>query len=55
MEEEREKALRQPVIRTNVDGLRIAGQEKHNSYASLFIFFNLCPTSVCPVHFGHLQ
>lgn len=36
MEGEGEKASRQPVIRTNVDGLRIAGQEKHNSYASLY-------------------
>lgn len=32
----REKASRQPVIRTNVDGLRIAGWEEHNSFASLF-------------------
>lgn len=38
MEEGREKASRQPVIRTNVDGLRIAGREEHNSFASLFIF-----------------
>ncbi len=38
MEGGREKASRQPVIRTNVDGLRIAGREEQNSLASLFIF-----------------
>lgn len=32
----REKASRQPVIRTNVDGLHIAGWEEQNSFASLF-------------------
>lgn len=35
----REKASRQPVIRTNVDGLRIAGREEHNAFACLFTFF----------------
>lgn len=38
----REKASRQPVIRTNVDGLRIAGREEHNAFACLFTFFNIC-------------
>lgn len=32
-----ERAWRQPVIRTNVDGLRIADQEEQKSFAPLFL------------------